>query len=42
MKELAEEFERTFECIRENTGAYKAFSGPIEKKLENIKNSNIE
>lgn len=33
IKELAEEFERTFECIRENTGG---------KKLENIKNSNIE
>ena len=37
MKELAEEFERSFECSGENTKKYITFSVPIKKQLDNGK-----
>ena len=36
IKELANEFEGQFECLRENTEKYKTFSAPIEKEVTNI------
>ena len=37
IKELAEEFERPFECLGENTKKYITFSVPIKKQLDNGK-----
>ena len=37
IKELAEEFERQFECLGENTEKYITFSVPIKKQLDNGK-----
>ena len=37
IKELAEEFERQFECLGENTEKYITFSVPIIKQLDNVK-----
>ena len=37
IKELAEEFEEQFECLRENTEKYITFSVPIKKRLDNGK-----
>ena len=36
IKELSNEFEGKFECLRENTWTYKNFSIPIEKEVANI------
>ena len=36
IEELANEFERQFECLGENTEMYKPFSVPIEKEVTNI------
>ena len=36
IKELANEFERKFECLQENTENYKSFSVPIEKEVTEI------
>ena len=36
IKELANEFERQFDCLGENTEKYKTFSIPIEKEVTNI------
>ena len=36
---MAEEFEGQFECLRENTEKYVAFSVPTKKKLDNGKKS---
>ena len=36
MKELANESESQFECLRTNTEKYKSFSVPIEKEVKNI------
>ena len=36
IKELAEEFEREFECLGENTGKYITFSVPIKKEITKI------
>ena len=36
IKELANEFEGQFECLRENTEKYKTFSIPVEKEVTNI------
>ena len=36
IKELANEFERKFECFEENTEKYKKFSIPIEKEVTKI------
>ena len=33
IKELADEFEREFECLGENTEKYKTFFVPIEKEV---------
>ena len=33
IKELAEEFEKQFTCLRENTEKYKIFTIPIEKQV---------
>ena len=37
IKELAEEFEGKFECLRENTKKYITFPLPLNKKLKNSK-----
>ena len=37
IKELAEEFERQFVCLGENTEKYITFSVPIQKELDNGK-----
>ena len=37
IKELAEEYERQFECLGENTEKYITFSVPIKKGLDNGK-----
>ena len=34
IKELANEFDGKFECLRENTEKYKKFSIPIEKEVK--------
>ena len=34
IKELAKEFERQFECFRENTEKYITFSMPIKKQIK--------
>ena len=39
IKELPEEFEGQFECLRENTEKYITLSVPINKELENGKTS---
>ena len=36
IKELAEEFEREFECLGKNTGKYITFSVPIKKEITKI------
>ena len=36
VKELANEFERQFECIEENTKKYKTVSVAMEKQVTNI------
>ena len=36
MKELAEEFEEQFTCLRENTEKYITISVPIEKEVTRI------
>ena len=35
-QKIANEFERKFECLGENTNKYKTFSVPIEKKVTEI------
>ena len=37
IKDLAEEFEEEFECLRENTEKYITFLVPIKKELDNGK-----
>ena len=37
IKELAQEFERQFECLGENTEKYITFSVPIKKELDDGK-----
>ena len=37
IKELAKEFEGTFECLGENTEKYVTFSVPIKKQVDNGK-----
>ena len=41
IKDLAEEFEDQFECLRENTEKYITFSVPIKKELDNGKKKNL-
>ena len=36
IKELAEEFEKQFACLGENTEKYKTFTFPIEKGVKRI------
>ena len=36
VKELAQEFEKQFTCLRENTKKYITFSVPIEKQIIRI------
>ena len=36
IKELAEEFEEQFSCLRENTEKYITFTVPIEKEVTRI------
>ena len=36
IKELANKFERKFECLAENTNKYKTFFIPIEKEVTKI------
>ena len=37
IKKLAEQFERQFECLGENTERYITFSAPVKKELDNGK-----
>ena len=39
MKELVEEFEKQFNCLREKTEKYLIFSAPIEKEVIRIDKS---
>ena len=36
IKELANEFERQFECLEENKEKYKTFSVPVKREIEKI------
>ena len=36
IKELANEFERQFECFEENKEKYKTFSVPVKREIEKI------
>ena len=42
MKELANKFERKFECLGENTEKYKTFSIPVEKEVAKIDKNGSE
>ena len=39
---VVNEFERQFECLRENTEKYKTFSVPVEKEVTKIKKNGNE